>query len=139
MNEEGITNYQQFIQSLKMCRNMASEYLHRCIIDGRVDSDSLYYFKNLFALWIDPETNKAKILCSNTDPSCENESTKSYNIRYISIDKELFNKSSEEFDKSHLDQSLLQMIKMMDSEQKTQLYDALRDMIQDELEDLGGL
>lgn len=137
--EEDKTNYQRFYESLRVCSDMAKEYLHRCIVDGRVDADSLYYFKNLFALQIDPDTNLARILCSNSDSSSNNEATKSSNIRFLNIDQELFNKSSEDFDKSHLDQSLLSFIKIMDTDQKVQLYEALRDMLKDDLEDLGGL
>lgn len=138
-NNEDTTNYQRFTTALNLCMNMANEYLHRCIIDGRVSSDSLYYFQNLVALTYDNVTRRSKIICSNTNPDSENESIKSYNLRFVGIDEDLFNKSSEEFDKAHLDQSLLQMIKLMDSEEKLQLYDALRDMIESELPDMGGL
>lgn len=138
-NNEDITNYQKFTAALNLCMNMANEYLHRCIIDGRVSSDSLYYFQNLVALTYDNVTRRSRIICSNTNPDSENESIKSYNLRFVGIDEDLFNKSSEEFDKAHLDQSLLQMIKLMNSEEKLQLYDALRDMIEDELQDIGGL
>lgn len=140
MNEDEYkTNYQYFYEMLERCTSMAKEYLHRCIIDGRVDPDDLYYFKNLFALQLDPLTNNSRILCSNSDPDCNNEATKSSNIRFITIDQDLFNKSSEEFDKKYLDQSLLQFIKMMDNERKLQLYEALREMLGDEMSDMGGL
>lgn len=138
MNEE-MTNYQVFMTTLNSCIGMAKEYLSRCTIDGRVDADSIYYFKNLLGLYIDEETGDGKILCSNTNPQCENESMKSYNIRKISIDEDLFNKSSYEFDKDHLDSSLLHLVKMLDSDTKVELYDALRGMIEDEMNDIGGL
>lgn len=136
---EDLTNYQEFSQALKTCTSMAKEYLSRCIIEGRVNTEDLYYFKNLFALQINPTTNVARILCSNSPSDCVNEATKSYNIRYITIDENLFNKTSEEFDKDHLDQSLLVFIKKMNKEQKTQLYDALREILEEELTDMGGL
>lgn len=137
--QEDLTNYQEFSQALKACTNMAKEYLSRCIIEGRVNTEDLYYFKNLFALQIDTYTNVARILCSNSPADCDNEATKSYNIRYITIDEDLFNKTSEEFDKGHLDQSLLILMKKLNKEQKSQLYDALRDILEPELNDMGGL
>lgn len=84
---------------------------------------------------------KGKILCSNTDPRCENEAMKSFNIRRLPIDENLFNLSSLEFDKEHIDSSLLHLIMKMDSDSKQQLYDILREDMENngELEDLGGL
>lgn len=139
MNGEETTNYQKFSAALKLCMDMANEYLHRCIIDGRVDTDNLYYFRNLTALSIDLASNRSKIICSNTSPDSNNESIKYDSLRFINIDEDLFNKSSEEFDKQHLDSSLLQLVKLMTPEQKLQLYDAIREVIEDELEDEGGL
>lgn len=139
VNEEELTNYQVYTNAMKLCIGMANEYLQRCIIDGRVDPDSLHYFKNLVSLTYDNITGRSRIICSNTNPDSEVESIKSYNLRFVSIDEDLFNKSSEEFDKSHLDQSLLQMIKLMNSDEKLQLYEALREMIGEDLEDKGGL
>lgn len=119
------TNYQSFVDSLKLCIEMAREYLDRCIIEGKVDSDNLYYFNNLFALHIDTETGEPRILCSNTNPKDSHESVHSYNIRFIDIDENLFNKSSEDFDKEHIDSSLIELISKMSKEEKIDLYESL--------------
>lgn len=131
------SNYNTFMIALKVCMNMAGEYLQRCIIDGRIESGNARYFNNLLALQIDPSTGAPKILGSNTHPDDSHEAIHSYNIRFIDIDENLFNKSSYDFDLTHLDSSLLTMIKMMSTEEKTKLYEELRKVL--ELEDKGGL
>lgn len=120
--------YNEFLDVLTTCNDYAKDYLHRCIIDGKVNANDYYYYKNLFALQIDA-TGNARILVSNTDPNCENETLKSYNIRFINIDKDLFNKTEEEFDKEHIDKSLYNMVQNLNRDEKLQLYDALKDML----------
>lgn len=123
MNENA--SYQNFVESLKSCMEMADEYLKRCIVEGKVEKGNLYYFNNLFALHIDPITGEPKILCSNTNPKDSHEAIHSYNIRFINIDESLFNKSDEEFDKDHIDASLIRLISKMSEEDKLNLYDSL--------------
>lgn len=136
-----ITNYHKFMSALSLCNSMAREYLHRCIIDGKVDPDNMYYFSNLFSLHVDPDTGRPRIICSNTDPKDKNENITSYNLRFLEIDEELFNVSSEDFDKMHMDSALVTMVKMLDSDIKLELYDELRNVLQAEgkLADMGGL
>ena len=126
--------YDDFSSAVRLCVDYARDYLHRCIIDGKVSGDDLYYFKNLFALKIDEATGEVKILCSNTNPDCENEALKSYNIRFLSIDKDIFNKTEEEFDKEHLNSSVYNLVMRLSHDEKLQLYDALKDSINDNIE-----
>lgn len=131
-DEIGNSRYTIFVNALKMCEEMASTYLRRCIIDNRVQTSDLYYFKNLFALKVNKYTNEAKILGSTSDPDCPNESTKSYNIRYLDIDKDLFNKDPEEFDKENIDKSIFVLVDMLTREEKIKLYDVLKGIIDEE-------
>lgn len=133
-----ISNYTKFIAALRLCNGMAKEYLHRCIIDKKVDPSNMYYFNNLLALQID-DTGRPRILCSNTDPNDKNEAIHSYNIRFIGIDEELFNMNSEDFDKKHIEPSIMSMVKMLDDDLKLELYEELRAALGGKLADMGGL
>lgn len=130
MNEE-LSRYQRFVSMLRECSEMADSYLHRCIIDGRVQTADLYYFKNLFALQLDNFNGKVKILGSTTDPNCSNESTKSYNIRFLNIDQDLFNLSTEDFDKGHINKVIFGLVDKLSTDEKIQLYDALKESLED--------
>lgn len=132
------TNYQVFINMLNNCMAMSKEYLQRAIIEGKIDPNNSYYFSNLLAISAD-NSNRARIICSNTNPDDTNEAVKGFNLRYVTIDEELFNKSSEEFDKAHVDKALMTIIHMMSEEDKLTLYDAIKNSGVVELPDSGGL
>ena len=140
MNDEELiemTNYEKFSKLLSICSGMAGEYINRCILENRIDPNNTYYFENLLAMAFDPTTNKCRLICSNTSPNATNESVKYNSLRFLPIDETLFNKSSMEFDKDHINNALLHLIHSLDSDQKLQLYDALRDIV--EVDDSGGL
>lgn len=127
-----MSSYDDFTVALSACISYAKDYLHRCIIEGKMDGDNIYYFNNLFALKIDERNGEPKILCSNTNPDCENEALKSYNIRFIGIDKDLFNMTDEEFDKEHIDKSIYNQVMRLSKEEKLKLYDALKEIVDEE-------
>lgn len=120
-----ISNYQNFMDALKICMSMANRYLKRCLVEGTVDKENMRYFNNLLALHIDPETGNPKILCSNTNPKDSHEAIHSYNIRFIGIDEELMNKTDDEFNKENIDLALAELISQMSNEEKLKLYESL--------------
>lgn len=125
-----MTNYDKFLSALNLCNDMASEYLVRCMIEGTVDPDNKYYFRNLLALHIDPSTGLPRILCSNTNPNDTHEAVHSYNIRFVSIDKDLMNMSDDEYNKLHVDSALIKLISQMDEESKIVLYEELKKQVE---------
>lgn len=132
-------NYDAFLTALKACLSMANEYLNRCVIEGSLDKGNIYMFNNLLALSIDPTSGLPRLICSNTDPNDNNEAVHSYNLKFMNINQELFNKTSEDFDKAHINESLTTMIKLLNPELKIELYNELRVVLKDVLQDLGGL
>lgn len=119
------SNYQNFMDILKICMSMADSYLKRCLTDGKVDEENMRYFHNLLALHIDPQTGEPRILCSNTNPNDSHEAIHSYNIRFIGVDEELMNKTDDEFNKENIDVALAELISQMSNEEKLKLYKSL--------------
>lgn len=122
-----MSKYQEFLDSLNSCLDKANEYLNRCLISGQVDPSHMRYFKNLTGLTIN-ENGDAILLCSNTNPHDSHEAINSYNIKFINIDQELFNKDENEFNSEHLDMAIHSMIPKLNDEQKKAVYDIINRM-----------
>jgi hypothetical protein len=126
------TKYDEFIYYLNACTEMARTYLKRAVADGKLNEGVTRYIQNLLALQCNPGDNEAVIVCSNTELGDQTEHMTPDDIRFIKIDKDLFNMPDEEFDQAHLDDTLNSLMESLSEENKKQFYELLKSTLEDE-------